>query len=52
LNPIINASTITPIDVVKLNLEENMFGAGASIEESSSSLVTKELSLFRRLSIP
>jgi hypothetical protein len=52
LNPIINVSIITPIDVVKLNIEENMFGVGVSIEESPSSLVTKELSLFRRLSIP
>jgi hypothetical protein len=37
---------------VKLNLEKNMFGAGVSIEEYSSSLITKELSLFRRFSIP
>lgn len=52
LNLIINASTITPIDVVKLNLEKNMFDGRALIKKSSSSLVTKELSLFRRLSIP
>jgi len=32
--------------------EGNTFGVGASFEESSQALVTKELSLFRRLSIP
>jgi hypothetical protein len=52
LNLIINASTITPIDVVKLNLEKNIFDGRALIKKSSSSLVTIELSLFRRLSIP
>ncbi len=34
-----------------LNLEENMFGVGASIEESSLAQVNGELSLFKRLSI-
>jgi hypothetical protein len=34
-----------------LELEKNMFGMGASIEESSWALITEELSLFRRLSI-
>ncbi len=32
--------------------ETNMFGVGASMEESSWALVTKELPLFWRLAIP
>ncbi len=32
--------------------EGNTFGVGTSFEESSQALVTRELSLFRRLSIP
>jgi hypothetical protein len=32
--------------------ESNIFGVGASFEESSQTLVTGELFLFRRLSIP
>jgi hypothetical protein len=35
LNPIVNTFVITIIDVVEPKLEENMFGVGASIEESS-----------------
>jgi hypothetical protein len=40
------------IDVVGPDLKENMFGVGASIEESFRTLVTKELSLFKRLLFP
>jgi hypothetical protein len=39
-NPITSASIVTTIGVVGLILEENMFGVGASIEESSLTLVT------------
>ncbi len=39
----INASTvIATIDVMDEEFEENMFGVGASIEESSRALVTRE----------
>jgi len=50
LNLVAITSTIATIDVVGLELEENMFGVGA-IEESSSTLVTRKLSLFKRLFI-
>jgi hypothetical protein len=36
---------------VGVNLEENMFGVGASIEKSSLAQVNGELCLFKRLSI-
>ncbi len=39
-NPTTNAYVVTTIDVVGLNLEKNMFGVSASIEESSLALVT------------
>jgi hypothetical protein len=52
LNLTTNAHTITIVDVVRLNLEKNMFGGGTSIEESFQSQIIEELSLFRRLSIP
>jgi hypothetical protein len=51
LNLVVGISAIAAIDVVRLELEKNMFGVGASIEESSQALVTR-ISLFRRLSIP
>jgi hypothetical protein len=35
LNHVTNTSTFATIDFVGLELEENMFGVGASIEESS-----------------
>jgi len=35
LNPIANTSAIAVVDVVEPKLEENMFGVGASSEESS-----------------
>jgi hypothetical protein len=35
LNPIVNACIIVVVDVVRLNLKENMFVVGASIEEIS-----------------
>jgi len=35
LNPIVNACIIVVVDVVRLDLKENMFGAGASIKEIS-----------------
>jgi len=39
----INASTaIATIDVMDEEFEENMFGVGASIEESSRALVTRD----------
>jgi hypothetical protein len=52
LNLVAGTSAISAIDVARLELEENMFGVGASIEKSSRTLITRELSLFRRLSIP
>jgi len=52
LNPDVGTSTIATIDVIRPKLEENMFGVGTSIEESSQTLVTGELSLFKRLFIP
>ncbi len=51
LNPIANTSAIAVVDVVEPKLKENMFGVGASSEESSWALVIEELSLFRRLFI-
>jgi len=46
----VNASVAAAIiDLVGEEFEENMFGVGASIEESSCALVTIELSLFKRL---
>lgn len=51
LNLIANTFIVATIDVVRPYLEKNMFGVGASIEESSQTLVTKELSLFKKLSI-
>jgi hypothetical protein len=33
------------------DFEENMFGVGASIEESSRALVTRELSMLRRFHV-
>jgi len=41
---------VTTIDDVRLKLEKNMFGVGASIEESFRTLVTRKLFLFRRKS--
>ncbi len=42
LNPIaINALVVVVVDVVGEEFEENMFGVGASIEESSHALVTE-----------
>jgi hypothetical protein len=52
LNLVVGTSVIATIDVVGPQFEENMFGVGVSIEESSQALVTRELYLFRRLSIP
>jgi hypothetical protein len=51
LNPIaISASTVaTIVNVVVEEFEENMFGAEASIEESSCALVIGEIILFRKL---
>ncbi len=51
LNPIDNISIVVVIDVIGPDRQENMFGAGASIEESFQTLLTKELSLFKRLFI-
>ncbi len=51
LNPSANAS-ITTIDVVGLDLEENMFDVGDLIEEFSQALITRELFIFRRQCIP
>ncbi len=46
----INASaTIVIVDVVGEKFDENMFGVGASIDESSCALVTRELFMFKRL---
>ncbi len=50
LNPNIVRST-TLIDDARLELEQNMFGMGALIEEYFQTLVIRELSLFRRLFI-
>jgi hypothetical protein len=36
----------------EFELEENMFSVGASIEQSSQTIIIGELSLFKRLSIP
>jgi len=52
LNLVVGTSAISAFDVARPELEENMFGVGASIEKSSCALITRELSLFRRLSIP
>jgi len=53
LNPTtINASAIAIIvDVVGEEFEKNMFGVGASIEESSHALVIGKLSMFKRLHV-
>jgi hypothetical protein len=53
LNPIIEA-IIPPFDKHNVQIKEknNMFGVGAYIRESSRALVTTELSLFHKLSIP
>jgi hypothetical protein len=54
LNPIIEA-IIPPFDKHNVQIKEednNMFGVGASIKESSRALVTTELSLFPKLYIP
>jgi hypothetical protein len=48
LNLIANTSVVVAIDVVRLDLEENVFSVGASIEKSFQTLVTNELSLFKR----
>jgi hypothetical protein len=37
---------------VGLNLEENMFGVGASIEKSSLAQVNGKLSLFKSFTLP
>jgi len=42
---------VTTTNDEKLELEENMFRIGASIEEYSQALVTTKLSLFRKFSI-
>jgi hypothetical protein len=53
LNPIFSTSAITTINVVGLELEKNMFGIWASIEECSRALVVSgKLSLFKRFSPP
>jgi hypothetical protein len=52
LNLVASTFAIATIYVARLELEENLFGVGASIEESSQALVIGELSLFGRLSIP
>jgi hypothetical protein len=52
LNHIVNACIIVVVDLVRLDLKENMFGVGASIEEISGTLVRKKLFLFKRFSIP
>jgi hypothetical protein len=52
LNLVAGTFVISAIDVARPELEENMFGVGASIEKSSHTLIIRELSLFRRLSIP
>ncbi len=51
LNPTANAS-IAIVDVVRLDLEENMFDVRASIEEFFQVLITRKLFIFRRQSIP
>jgi hypothetical protein len=53
LNPIA-ITFVAAIDFVglKLELEENIFGVGASIEKSFKTLITKNLFLFRKHSIP
>jgi hypothetical protein len=54
LNPIIEA-IIPPFDKHNVQIKEednNMFGVGAYIKESSRALITTELSLFQKLSIP
>ncbi len=48
---IIAITSILVIDITSPKLEENMFGVGVLIEESSWALVIGELSLFRRLFI-
>jgi hypothetical protein len=42
---------VVTIDVVGEEFEKNMFGVGASIEESSCALIIKKLSMFKRLPI-
>jgi hypothetical protein len=54
LNPIVQASTAqvngSYVGVVE-EKDNNIFGVGAFIEESSCALVVRELSLFKRLSM-
>ncbi len=53
LNASIQTHVVGPVDGLPIEEEEtNMFGVGASMEESSMALVTRELSLFQRLAIP
>jgi hypothetical protein len=42
----------TSINHDDLEEESNMFGVGTFVEKSSQALVIKQLSLFKRLSIP
>ncbi len=52
LNPSIKAHVVGPVDRLPIEEEEiNMFSVGVFMEESSRALVTRELSLFRRLAI-
>jgi hypothetical protein len=51
MNPIATTFIAKAIDVARPKLEENIFGAGGSIEESSQALVIGDLFLFRRLCI-
>jgi hypothetical protein len=58
LNPIVQAMSMVSNDghggpVVEIEDDNtNIFGVGASMEEFSHVLITRELSLFQRLSIP
>ncbi len=53
MNPIVQASIAqvngSYVGVIVEEEDNNIFGAGASIEESSCALVVGKLSLFRRL---
>jgi hypothetical protein len=52
LNLVVGTFAIVAIYAARPKLEENLFGVGVSIEESSRALITQELSLFGRFSIP
>jgi hypothetical protein len=56
LNPIVQACVVEVVGFVagfgdSIEEDNNIFGVGASMEESSHALIVGELSLFKRLSI-